>query len=146
MRAYVPDDAPAAAVDGLRDEPHETMPPPPYTRSMPLDTMHCMRPPPTASTHQKLAQSFYLYYEKLITLLIFSQLLLFACSTCCIFPPFKTQLKLIQQRPRSLVLKMACSVSFFSRNSVFLSQQFSRNRVFLPVSAKFQTSERGRSG
>ena len=46
--------------------------------------------------------------------------------------------------PRSLVLKMACSASFFSRNSVFLSQQFSRNSIFQPVSAKFQTSERGR--
>ena len=47
--------------------------------------------------------------------------------------------------PRSLVLKMACSASFFSRNSVFLSQQFSRNSVFQPVSAKVQTSERGQS-
>jgi len=26
-----------------------------------------------------------------------------------------------------------CSASFFSRNSVFLSQQFSRNSVFQPV-------------
>ena len=40
---------------------------------------------------------------------------------------------------------MACSASFFSRNSVFVSQQFSRNSVFQPVSAKFQTSERGLS-
>ena len=32
---------------------------------------------------------------------------------------------------------------FFSRNIVFLSQQFSRNSIFQPVSAKFQTSERG---
>ena len=37
------------------------------------------------------------------------------------------------------------SVCFFSRNSVFLSQQFSWNRVFQPVSAKVQTSERGRT-
>ena len=42
-------------------------------------------------------------------------------------------------RPRSIVLKMACSASFFSRNGIFLSQQFSRNSVFQPVSAKFQT-------
>ena len=41
--------------------------------------------------------------------------------------------------------KMACSASFFSRNSVFLSQQFSRNSVFQPVSAKFHTSEQGRT-
>jgi len=46
-------------------------------------------------------------------------------------------------RPRSLVLNLACSAYFFSRNSVFLSQQFSRNSVFQPVSAKVQTSERG---
>ncbi|XP_066394369.1 probable flavonol synthase 4 [Miscanthus floridulus] len=30
-----------------------------------------------------------------------------------------------------------------SRNSVFLSQQFSQNSVFQPVSAKIQTCERG---
>ena len=45
--------------------------------------------------------------------------------------------------PRSLVLNLACSAYFFSRNSVFLSQQFSRNSVFQPVSAKVQTSECG---
>ena len=33
------------------------------------------------------------------------------------------------------------SASFFSRNSIFLSQQFSQNNVFQPVSTKFQTSE-----
>ena len=44
-------------------------------------------------------------------------------------------------RSHSLVLKMACSASFFSRNSVFLSQQFSRNSIFQLVSAKFQTRE-----
>jgi len=38
---------------------------------------------------------------------------------------------------------MACSASFFSRNSVFLSQQFGRNSFFQSVSAKFQTSEQG---
>ena len=38
---------------------------------------------------------------------------------------------------------MACSASFFSKNSVFFSQQFSRNSIFQPVLAKFQTSERG---
>ena len=44
--------------------------------------------------------------------------------------------------PRSLVLKMACSASFFSRNSVFLSQQFSRNSV----SSQFQPSFRPANG
>jgi len=34
------------------------------------------------------------------------------------------------QGSRSLVLKMICSASFFSRNSVFFSQQFSRNSLF----------------
>jgi len=32
--------------------------------------------------------------------------------------------------PRSLVLNLACSACFFSWNSIFLSQQFSRNSVF----------------
>ena len=32
--------------------------------------------------------------------------------------------------PRSLVLNLTCSAYFFNRNSVFLSQQFSRNSVF----------------
>ena len=41
---------------------------------------------------------------------------------------------------------MACSTSFSGRNSVFLSQQFSRNSVFQPVSAKVQTSERALEG
>ena len=47
------------------------------------------------------------------------------------------------QWPRSLVLNLACSAWFFSRNSVFLSQQFSRNSGFQSVSVKIQTSERG---
>jgi len=45
--------------------------------------------------------------------------------------------------PVRLTLYSTYSVSFFSRNSVFLSQQFSQNSVFQPVLAKFQTSERG---
>ena len=32
---------------------------------------------------------------------------------------------------------------FFQPEQCFLSQQFSRNSIFQPVSAKFQTSERG---
>ena len=40
--------------------------------------------------------------------------------------------------PVRLTQKLACSASFFSRNSVFLSQQFSQNSVFQPVSAKIQ--------
>ena len=56
------------------------------------------------------------------------------------------QVSLEEQWPRSLVLNLSCSAYFFSRNSVFLSQQFSRNRVFQPVSAKIQTSQRARGG
>jgi len=36
-----------------------------------------------------------------------------------------------------------CSASFFSRNSIFLSQQFNQNSVFQPVSAKILSAERG---
>ena len=37
--------------------------------------------------------------------------------------------------PVQLTLKPTCSASFFSRNNVFLSQQFSQNSVFSQVSA-----------
>jgi hypothetical protein len=33
---------------------------------------------------------------------------------------------------------LACSTSFFSQNSIFLSQQFSPNNVFQPVSVSFR--------
>jgi len=39
--------------------------------------------------------------------------------------------------PRSWLVRLF----FFSRNSVFLSQQFSQNSVFQPVSAKIQQAE-----
>lgn len=84
-RAHVPDDAPATAVDGLREEPHETYAAAAIHQVDASRHLHCMRPPPTPSS-QKLAQSFYLYYEKLITLLIFSKLLLFACSVVFFSP------------------------------------------------------------
>ena len=44
--------------------------------------------------------------------------------------------------PVRLTPYSTCSACFFSRNSVFLSQQFSHNSVFQPVLVKFQTSER----
>ena len=53
------------------------------------------------------------------------------------------QLKVLLHLLRGLVWSLACSAPFFSRNSVFLSQHFSQNSVFQPLSAKLQTSERG---
>ena len=47
--------------------------------------------------------------------------------------------------PVRFTLKPACLASFFSRNSVFLSQQFSQNSIFQSVSAKFQQTEQGHS-
>ena len=47
-----------------------------------------------------------------------------------------TQLKKLSKGPVRLTPYSACSASFFSRNSVFLSQQFSQNSVFQPVSSK----------
>ena len=43
-----------------------------------------------------------------------------------------------------LTQKPVCLACFFSRNSIFLSQQFSLNSVFQPVSAKILPVERGR--
>jgi len=40
--------------------------------------------------------------------------------------------------PVRLTLKLACSASFFNRNSIFFSQHFSQNSVFQLISAKFQ--------
>ena len=45
--------------------------------------------------------------------------------------------------PVRLIQKPACSACFFSRNSVFFSQQFSQNSIFQVVSAKFQQAEQG---
>jgi len=36
-----------------------------------------------------------------------------------------------------------CAASFFSWNSVFLSQQFSHNSIFQPISAKILSTKRG---
>jgi len=44
--------------------------------------------------------------------------------------------------PVRLTLYPVCSASFFSRNSVSLSQHFNQNSVFQPLSAKFQQAER----
>ena len=48
--------------------------------------------------------------------------------------------------PVRLTQKPTCSACFFSRNIVFLSQQFSQKQCFQPVSAKIQQSERGHIG
>ena len=45
--------------------------------------------------------------------------------------------------PVRLTPYSTCSASFFNRNSVFLSQQFSKNIIFQPVSAKILPAERG---
>jgi len=44
-----------------------------------------------------------------------------------------------------LIPYSACSASFFSQNSIFLSQHFSQNSVFQPISAKIQQAEQGRN-
>ena len=48
-----------------------------------------------------------------------------------------------QMGPVRLTPYPACSSSFFTRNGVFLSQHFSQNNVFQPISAKIQQAERG---
>jgi len=53
-----------------------------------------------------------------------------------------TLAEVIIDRQFQLTPYPACSASFFSRNSVFLSQHFSKNSVFQPISAKIQQAER----
>ena len=45
--------------------------------------------------------------------------------------------------PVRLTTYPTCSASFFSRNNIFLSQHFSQNSIFQPISAKIQQAERG---
>ena len=50
--------------------------------------------------------------------------------------------KSLKHRSAYLIIR-TIQLIFFSRNNIFLSQQFSQNNVFQLVSAKIQQAERG---